>query len=172
MSTNKTKSKAGVWSRAKISTLSIILLIMMAGAGIFFTTAFSILHSLLDDTLTYWQHVQQLLSQTSINLPAAYATDSAHVTESLQFLKTLTIIFIVAVLLSVGAFFILMYSTLMIKIVKPIKQMEKGILDITSTNDFSKVLDAKYQDEVGQVIQCFNGLTGDLKTIFDRLITT
>lgn len=167
---NNSTQKAGIWSRAKISTLSIILLVMMAGAGVFFTSAFSILHSQLASALTQWHEVQQLVSQTEV-AKSSFNALSSQLTETITSIKSLTVYFIVAVLVAVGAFFVLMYSTLMIKIVKPIKQMEKGILDITSSNDFSKVLDVKYQDEVGQVMTCFNALTSDLKNIFDRINT-
>lgn len=166
----KSHQKAGVWSRAKISTLSIILLVMMAGAGVFFTTAFTVIHSQLATALNQWQHIHHLITQSGTPETATvFQALSTELTQTITSVKSLTVYFIVAVLVAVGAFFVLMYSTLMIKIVKPIKQMEKGILEITSSNDFSKVLDVKYQDEVGQVMTCFNGLTGNLKNIFDRI---
>jgi methyl-accepting chemotaxis protein len=169
MDNNVEIQKAGLWSRAKISTLSIILLVMMAGAGIFFTTAFSVLHIQLDGALNDWHTIQKILSDTGALQTSNLQAHSDQLSHSIEAVKSMTIYFIIAVLVAVGAFFILMYSTLIGKIVRPVKEMEKGILEITSTNDFSKVLNVKYQDEVGQVIRCFNGLTGDLKNVFDRI---
>ena len=62
-----------------------------------------------------------------------------------------------------------MYATLIGKIVKPMKAMEKGIVEITTSNDFSKTIPVHYQDEVGQVSTSFNQLTGNLKNIFDQI---
>lgn len=159
----KNTNSHGAWSRAKISTLSTILLIMMAGAGVFFTSAFGFLFSQIETALHDWNTIQSAFSLNS-DSTAIQAFSS-----NLENLKNIILFFILAVLIAVGAFFILMYTTLIGKIVRPLKTLEKGILQITSTNDFSQTIPVKHQDEVGQVSQSFNGLTSDLKIIFDQI---
>lgn len=162
--------KPSLWSRTKISTLSNLLLVMMAGAGIFFTGAFSLLHHEISLVQQDWQALHPLLTSASAQLNH---TDVAQLSEDLAtgltWMSQLTLIFIIAVLIAVGAFFILMYNTLMNKIVRPLKTLEKGIIQITSSNDFSKTIPIKYQDEVGQVSHCFNQLSGNLKSVFDQI---
>lgn len=162
--------KPTLWSRTKISTLSNLLLIMMAGAGIFFTSAFSLLHHEIFLVQQDWQTLHPLLLNSSAQSTSSEVVRlSHHLTEGLAWMSQLTLIFIIAVLIAVGAFFILMYNTLMNKIVRPLRTLEKGILEITSSNDFSKTISIKYQDEVGQVSQSFNQLSHNLKSIFDQI---
>jgi len=154
--------KTSLWSRTKISTLSTLLLAMMVMAGIFFTTAFSLIKS---DTQTIQEHWHQY---QEANTPE----QSKHHAELLETqiieVNQLTTYFIVAVLLAVIAFIILMYATLIGKIARPLQRMQKGITEITQSNDFSTQLPIQYQDEVGQVLQSFNHLTQNLKNVFDE----
>lgn len=162
--------KAGIWSRTKISTLSAILLVMMAFAGVFFTTAFGILNIDISQIQQDWVQIKSALDQAGVFKGSedllAKSTKLSALIEEIRFL---TIFFIIAVLIAVGFFFILMYATLIHKVVKPIKRMESGIVEITSCNDFSKQLDVKYQDEVGQATSSFNRLTSNLKDTFDQI---
>lgn len=161
----QTKSTSnGIWSRLKISTLSTVLLVMMAGAGVFFTFAFGFLNHEINLAEQHWLVIAEVINSEKI-LPSEVTSLS----EQLQTLQQLTLIFIVAVLIAVGAFFILMYATLVGKIVRPLKTLEKGIVEVTSTNDFSKSIPVRYADEVGQVSTRFNSLTADLKSIFDQI---
>lgn len=154
--------KTTLWSRTKISTLSTLLLGMMVMAGIFFTTAFSLIKSDTQNIQEHWHHYQQ----------ATTPDQSKHHAQLLEIQITevnqLTTYFIVAVLLAVIAFIILMYATLIGKIARPLQRMQKGITEITQTNDFSTQLPIQYQDEVGQVLQSFNHLTQNLKNVFDE----
>lgn len=151
-----------LWSRTKISTLSNLLLIMMVMAGVFFTTAFSLIQS---DTQNIHQHWQAYLAAPD---QAAAEQHAEAVEQSLVEVNRLTQYFIFAVLLAVIAFLALMYATLIHKISRPLRAMQKGITGITQSNDFATRLDVKYNDEVGQVLQSFNHLTLNLKTIFDE----
>ena len=108
MDNNVEIQKAGLWSRAKISTLSIILLVMMAGAGVFFTTAFSVLHIQLDGALNDWHTIQKILSDTGALQTSNLQAHSDQLSHSIEAVKSMTIYFIIAVLVAVGAFFILM----------------------------------------------------------------
>ena len=153
--------KHGLWSKASIKTLSILLLSMMIMAGIFFTSAFLIIHSQVESIEVFWQnYLAQNHLQQDLKLQ--------EMTGFLAQIKELTLIFIVAVLMAVGAFFALMYATLIGKIVKPLKCLQKGITEVSTSNDFSRSLPIRYQDEVGQAISNFNQLTQNLKSIFDQ----
>ncbi|NCN44277.1 MAG: methyl-accepting chemotaxis protein [Piscirickettsiaceae bacterium CG_4_9_14_3_um_filter_43_564] len=156
-----------LWSQTKIVTLSRILLIMMALAGVFFTGAFSFLHHNLSEIHQDWQSFHTGLS-TLANSPDNQVL-LTRISNKIDALMNLLLWFIVAVLSTVSAFFILMYSTLIHKIVRPLKSLEKGITETTSTNDFSQVIPVKHPDEVGQVSQCFNRLTQGLKNNFDQI---
>lgn len=156
-----TLEKHSFWSKTTITTLSVLLLSMMIMAGVFFTTAFLMIHAQVDTIETFWQGY---IEQSHLQQDAQAQTMSA----SLANIKQLTLIFIVAVLLAVGAFFALMYATLIGKIVRPLQAMQKGITQVSETNDFSITLPIRYRDEVGRVICNFNHLTKNLKMVFDE----
>lgn len=153
---------AGWWSRTKIATLSAVLLGMMILAGVFFTGAFSLIQSEAQLIAEQWQTYQ------SHRAAEASVLISTQLTQQIQHVIDLTGYFIVAVLVAVIAFIALMYATLIVKIARPLKRMEQGITQITDSDDFSIRLPIQYQDEVGQVLKCFNHLTAELKTIFDE----
>lgn len=160
----------GLWSRMRIATLSNILLVLMAMAGLFFTAAFGYLNYLINHARDLWNPVQSaVMNSESASTLTSIGNQAADVTATLNSLHIMTLVFIGAVLIAVGIFFILMYATLRFKIVKPIQQMEQGIRNITASNDFSKTLDVSYADEVGQVLTSFNDLTQNLKAIFDGI---
>ena len=158
-----------IWNNAKISTLSYTLLIMMVFAGIFFTSAFSLIKS---NTLTMqanWQEIQS----NEMHTKAEQADESDEYRQQIHQFEQLIVdtnqlidLFTFAVIAAVVMFFALMYLTLMVKITRPLKAMENGIVDISQTNDFSKRLEIKHNDEVGNVIGQFNNLTENLQTVF------
>lgn len=154
--------KPSLWSRTKISTLSALLLGMMIMAGVFFTTAFSLIKS---DTQTIHEHWQQYKTSPT---PEAAQQQAAQLEDSIVEVNQITTYFIAAVLIAVIAFIILMYATLIVKIARPLSQMQKGITEITDSNDFSKLLRVKFEDEVGQVQHSFNQLTQNLKSVFNE----
>lgn len=156
-----------LWSQTKIVTLSRLLLIMMALAGVFFTGAFGFLHQNLSEIHQDWQSLHAWLA-TVTNSPDNQVL-LTRITNEIDALMNLLLWFILAVLSTVTAFFILMYNTLINKIMRPLKILEKGITETTSTNDFSQVIPVKHPDEVGQVSQCFNQLTQGLKNNFDQI---
>lgn len=152
-------SRSSIWSRTKVATLSNLLLIMMLLTGIFFTSAFAYLGSSIDDIFTLWQTVQ---SQSS-----AAQVASQDLTKELTALQDTNLLLLGFVPVAAGFFFILMYATLIHKIVKPLKGLEQGIVEITSRNDFSLRIEQKHQDEIGIVIQRFNVLVDSLEKNFD-----
>ncbi len=146
------------WSKTKITTLSYLLLIMMVFAGVFFVSAFLMIKSNTQTLLDQWQAMQELV-----------ATSQAQQFHSLIVSTNQLIdMFIVAVVIAVLLFITLMYFTLIGKIARPLQSMQKGIEEITHSNDFSKTLKTLHSDEVGSVINSFNKLTGDLKNVFDE----
>lgn len=158
---------SNLWSRTQIATLSRLLLIMMAAAGLFFTSAFSLLYNDLSLIQTDWLSLHAQFAKLE-QVPGNLALLS-QVSIDINSMLNLLIFFIVAVLITVGAFFALMYHTLMNKIVRPLKSLEKGIMETTSTNDFSQAIPIKHSDEVGKVAHCFNDLTSGLKSNFDQI---
>ena len=154
------KSIISIWNRTKIVTLSRLLLSMMAAAGVFFTTAFLIIKSNTGAIQEQWQVLQHQtnsqISQSGVELEQLIS----HTNELIDW-------FIIAVLLAVAAFTLLMYFTLFRKIAHPLKAMEKGIDEITQSNQFQKQLPVKTTDEVGQVLSSFNQLTSNLKQTLD-----
>lgn len=157
------KALKSIWGRTKIVTLSRTLLIMMAGAGVFFTTAFLMIKSNTESILKTWIQLQanpELLSSGHA-MPVQY--------EQL-IVSTVSMIdwFIIAVLIAVAMFTLLMYFTLIGKIARPLEKMRQGIESITESNDFSTELPIKNCDEVGQVLTSFNHLTANLKQTFNE----
>jgi methyl-accepting chemotaxis protein len=139
-----------LWSRIKIATLIQVLLGLMVIAGIFFTSVFVYLKS----------EILQLAA-TSQQPGAVNAESFEGLIFSLNF-------FIVAVLITMTMFLILMFATLVGKIARPLAKMQRGIEDITHSNDFSIRLNIEHQDEMGAVINAFNQLNHNLKSVFDQ----
>lgn len=152
----KQPAHASFWSRLKIASLIRLLLILMVFAGIFFTSVFLYLKSQLQQVVDH-----QLREQPGLVLDPTLQ----HLLNSLDF-------FILAVLITMSLFLALMVATLVGKIARPLAAMQKGIEEITHTNDFSKPLPVSYQDEMGAVITAFNGLTQNLKSVFDQTNTS
>ncbi len=146
------------WSKTKITTLSYLLLIMMIFAGVFFVSAFMMIKSNTQTLLDQWQALQELVA----------ASQAQQFHSLLLSTNQLIDMFIVAVVIAVLLFITLMYFTLIGKIARPLQSMQKGIEEITHSNDFSKTLKTLHSDEVGSVINSFNKLTGDLKNVFDE----
>jgi methyl-accepting chemotaxis protein len=146
------------WSNTKIATLSYLLLIMMIFAGVFFVSAFLMIKSNTQILLDQWQAIQTLVEVTQ-----AQQFESLIVSTN-----QLIDMFIVAVVIAVLLFIALMYFTLIGKIARPLKSMQKGIEEITHSNDFSITLKTLHTDEVGSVINSFNKLTGNLKNAFNE----
>ena len=140
------------WSQIKIASLIKLLLTLMVLAGVFFTSVFLYLKSQLKSLQT----TISLQQPSLVNDPTLL-----HLLNSLDF-------FIVAVLITMSMFLALMVATLVGKIARPLSAMQKGIEQITQSNDFSKQLDVRYQDEMGSVIHAFNNLTQNLKSVFDQ----
>ncbi len=152
-------SHSSIWSRTKVSTLSNLLLVMMLITGIFFTSAFAYVGNAIDDISELWQTVQ---SQSIAN-----QTVSQALSKEIQTLQETNIVLLGFVPIAAGFFFILMYATLIHKIVRPLKDLEQGIVDITSRNDFHLRIEEKHHDEIGIVIQRFNVLVDSLEKNFD-----
>jgi methyl-accepting chemotaxis protein len=146
------------WSKTKITTLSYLLLIMMVLAGVFFVSAFLMIKSNTQTLLDQWQAMQDLVA----------ASQAQQFHSLIVSTNQLIDLFIVAVVIAVLLFIALMYFTLIGKIARPLQSMQKGIEEITHSNDFSKTLNVLHSDEVGSVINSFNKLTGDLKNVFDE----
>lgn len=156
--THSEKTSSSWWSRLKVSTLSNVLLITMIFTGVFFTAAFAILSKLIAEVVENWHQVQG-----HVEIAAEYSNP---LTQSLAQLDQLTLIFLAFVPVAAGFFFVLMFATLRNKIVKPLKQLEEGIVAITSNNDYAKRIEQRHQDEIGEVINRFNGLTNSLDKSF------
>lgn len=152
-------TSSSTWSRTKVTTLSYVLLGMMLITGVFFTSAFAYLGHSIDDIATLGTSLQTEATSDS-TLPQ-------QLNEKLQALKSTNTILLWFVPIAAGFFFILMYVTLIHKIVTPLNTLEKGILEITSNNDFSLRIQQAHQDEIGSVIHSFNGLIDSLEQNFD-----
>lgn len=159
-------SLSRTWSNAKIVTLSYALLIMMILAGLFFTTAFWMIKSNTQTLLLDWQTMQHASTIATTEASDQTAQLSRQFESRIIETNELINLFIIAVLAAVFLFIVLMYHTLIGKIARPLKAMQEGIEEITHSNDFSKRLDVKHQDEVGHVINGFNKLTSNLQTVF------
>ncbi|MGM0541179.1 MAG: methyl-accepting chemotaxis protein [Pseudomonadota bacterium] len=146
------------WSKTKITTLSYLLLIMMVFAGVFFVSAFLMIKSNTQILLNQWQSIQALVATSQAEQFQALIVSTNHLID----------IFIVAVVIAVLLFIALMYFTLIGKIARPLQSMQNGIEEITQSNDFSITLNTLYSDEVGSVINSFNKLTANLKSVFDE----
>ena len=152
------------WNNAKISTLSYTLLIMMIFAGIFFTSAFTLIKSNTLNMQTSWQEIQT--TQTTTESTPKQTQQAADFEQLIVDTNSLIDLFTAAVVLAVAMFFALMYLTLMTKILRPLKEMENGIVEICQSNDFSKKLTVKHNDEVGNITSEFNNLTNNLSEAF------
>lgn len=161
------KALQSVWSKTKIVTLSRTLLIMMAGAGVFFTAAFLMIKNNVESILQNWQQLQG-------QAQAGSTTVLSNSEYQQLIIDTAAMIdwFIIAVLIAVAMFTLLMYFTLIGKIARPLEKMRQGIECITDSNDFSTELPIKNCDEVGQVLSSFNKLTANLKQTLSATNTT
>lgn len=145
-----------LWSKTKITTLSNLLLILMVFAGVFFVSAFLMIKANTQSMLEQWQAIHTLVADQQ----------AEQFTSLIVSTNQLIIYFIVAVVIAVLLFLTLMYFTLIGKIARPLKSMQRGIEEITRSNDFSKNLTAAHSDEVGSVIHSFNRLTENLQSVF------
>ena len=155
-----------IWNQAKISTLSYTLLIMMILAGIFFTTAFSLIKSNTLSMQASWQDIEAYKEHSQVEQSAESKQNAQQFEQLIKDTNQLIDLFTMAVIAAVVMFFALMYLTLMVKILRPLKAMENGIVDICQSNDFSKKLQVKHDDEVGNITAEFNHLTSNLSHAF------
>jgi methyl-accepting chemotaxis protein len=157
------------WNRVRIATLSRILLIMMVLTGVFFTFAFWFLFNLSQGLNENWFVIEQSLKMAQQEPQAINQASMNVMSSSLQNLSSWILVFLAFVPVAAGFFFVFMYVTLTHKIVKPISQLEKGIVAITDSNDFSQRIDQHSQDEVGVVIGRFNCLVDNLSDSFSQV---
>lgn len=153
------------WSNTKISTLTYLLLIMMIFAGVFFTTAFTLIKN---NTVEIETHVQKAHAYVAENnlFPAEQMQAIENVETMLASTNLLIDIFTFAVVLAVVFFFAIMYLTLITKILRPLKTMENGIVDTCQSYEFAKQLKVIHGDEVGNITTEFNNLTKSLNQVF------
>ena len=161
MSDGSVTNKFSFWGRVRISTLSRMLLIMMAFTGVFFTAAFGFLYGLSQEL-----QLNGLQLESTLNSASGVSVEMRNLTLGLANLSGWILIFLAFVPVAAGFFFIFMYATLTHKIVKPISRLEKGIVAITDSNNFSQRIEQDSSDEVGVVINRFNSLVDNLSTSF------
>lgn len=161
----------GLWNRVRISTLSYIMLIVMVFTGLFFTFAFAFLYGLIADLHTSWQSISAPLLNNPQIIPELKASKLIGLTSMMENLSGWTIFFLAFVPVAAGFFLIFMYLTLITKIVRPLAKLEKGIVAITDSNDFSKPIAIHSVDEIGVVVDRFNRLTGNLSISFNKMLS-
>lgn len=166
MNQTSSSNQISFWNKIRIATLSRILLIMMVFTGVFFTSAFWFLHSIIQELSVHWQTIQPQMAQ------GASSTSNGSIvglTAALDSLGSWTLVFLAFVPVAAGFFFVFMYATLSHKIVRPLSHLEKGIIAITDSNDFSQRIEQKSLDEIGIVIERFNSLINNLSTSFSQV---
>ena len=157
------------WNKVRISTLSYIMLIVMVFTGVFFTFAFGFLYVLISGLTDQWQALNQIIANSATPIPGLEVSQLAVISSKMTNLGDWTIFFLAFVPVAAGFFLVFMYLTLINKIVKPLAVLEKGIVDITGSNDFSKKIPVSSIDEIGIVVDRFNGLTGNLSSSFNEM---
>jgi methyl-accepting chemotaxis protein len=161
----------GLWNKIRISTLSYIMLIVMVFTGLFFTFAFAFLYGLIADLHRSWQSISALLLNNPQVIPELEASKLIGLTSMMDNLSGWTVFFLAFVPVAAGFFLIFMYLTLITKIVRPLAKLEKGIVAITDSNDFSKPIVIHSIDEIGVVVDRFNRLTGNLSISFNKMLS-
>lgn len=159
-----------LWNRVRISTLSYIMLIVMVFTGVFFTFAFGFLYTLISGLNEHWQAINQLIANKATELPGLEPSQLSNLSSMINNLSDWTIFFLAFVPVAAGFFLVFMYLTLITKIVKPLATLEKGIVSITDSNDFSKRITVASVDEIGVVVDRFNRLIGNLSTSFNQIV--